>query len=115
MNGLIEVWYLVVAALCVLLVWGGVYVAFFKAPSEVQIRKIKAWLLFAVTEAEVELGSGTGQLKLRYVYDLFITRFTWISRLISFDMFSDLVDEALDEMRAMLASNSAAKALVYPE
>jgi hypothetical protein len=60
------------------------------------------WLVFAVTEAEKALGSGTGQLKLRYVYDLFAGKFPVLSRFLSFAAFSDWVDIALDEMRFLL-------------
>ena len=45
---------------------------FLKLSKEKQIEMIKQWLLLAVTQAEKELGEKTGQLKLRYVYDLFI-------------------------------------------
>ena len=45
---------------------------FASLPSEQQLLKVKEWLLWAVVLAEKELGSGTGQLKLRYVYDLFL-------------------------------------------
>jgi hypothetical protein len=70
-----------------------------------QIQMVKNWLLLAVVEAEKALGSGTGQLKLRYVYDLFITRFKYLSLVISFSQFSMLVDEALDTMKDMIANN----------
>ena len=55
------------------------------------------------------LGSGTGQLKLRMVYDMFVQRFPWLARLISFEKFAGLVDEALVEMRNMLAKNAAVR------
>lgn len=71
-----------------------------------RIEVLKEWLLLAVIQAEKELGGGTGQVKLRFVYDLFLTKFTWLSKLISFEAFSLLVDEALDKMRDMLDSNA---------
>lgn len=70
-----------------------------------RIEVLKEWLLLAVIQAEKELGGGTGQVKLRFVYDLFLTKFTWLSKMISFEAFSLLVDEALDKMRDMLNSN----------
>jgi len=112
MNNMIDNWFVIVALIVLLIIVGGILFAFFKSPSETQLRKVKAWLLFAVTQAEIELGYGTGQLKLRFVYDLFISKFTWISRMISFDMFSELVDDALDEMRDMLETNQAAQDFV---
>lgn len=114
MNLLIEYWPIIVALMILVVITGGIIFTFFKSPSEVQLRKVKAWLLLAVTQAEVELGSGTGKLKLRFVYDLFITKFTWIARIISFEMFADLVEDALEEMRDMLKSNPAAFDLVNP-
>lgn len=74
--------------------------------------KIKEWLLYAVTEAEKELGGGTGQLKLRQVYDLFVQRFPAVAAVISFDTFSGWVDEALEQMREMLAKNEQVAAYV---
>lgn len=114
MNQLIENWYIIIALIVLLIFVGGIIFAFFKSPSEMQLRKVKAWLLLAVTKAEAELGSGTGKLKLRFVYDLFIDKFKWTAYLISFEMFADLVEDALDEMRDMLKTNPAAFTLVNP-
>ena len=78
-----------------------------KAPSNSQLASVKEWLLYAVAKAEKELGSGTGQLKLRYVYDMFILRFGNLSKVISFAAFSMLVDETLDIFKAMLDTNKS--------
>ncbi|MFO1442774.1 hypothetical protein KDN24_06045 [Bacillus sp. Bva_UNVM-123] len=107
MNYLIENWYMIIGFLALLGLIITVIYRYIKLPNSKQIEKVKAWLLLAVVNAEKELGEKTGRLKLRYVYDLFITRFKWISIIISFEMFSTLVDEALEEMRAMLAANKA--------
>ena len=53
-------------------------------PSDKQLSKVREWLLYAVTKAEKELGGGTGQIKLRYVYDMFVARFTWLARVTGF-------------------------------
>ena len=47
------------------------------------LNKVREWLLYAVTKAEKELGAGTGKLKLRYVYDMFVARFEWLSMMLS--------------------------------
>lgn len=65
-----------------------------------------------VTEAEKQLGSGTGQLKLRQVYDKFLEKFPLLSVLVPFKMFSEMVDKALERMRVMLESNSFAQSYV---
>ena len=80
-----------------------------------QVQIVKNWLLLAVVEAEKALGSKTGQLKLRYVYDLFITRFKFLSLVISFPQFSMLVDEALDTMRNMIANNKQVEQYINKE
>lgn len=71
-------------------------------------QKVKNWLVYAVSLAESELGSGTGQLKLRSVYNMFILRFPKLSMIITFTRFSDLVDDALDIMREMLKNDKIA-------
>ena len=82
----------------------GIY-TFMKMPKTSQITKVKEWLLYAVAIAEKELGSGTGKLKLRYVYDMFISKFPHLSKTVSFEGFSLLVDEALEQFREMLEQN----------
>ena len=80
---------------------------FYKLGKEKQIEMIRQWLILAVTQAEKELGEKTGQLKLRYVYDLFIKRFKFLSKIITFDQFSSLVDDALEAMRHLIETNVA--------
>ena len=69
-----------------------------------ETENLKEWLRFAVAEAEKELGSGTGQLKLRMVYDKAIEKFPFISK-IPFSVFSGFVDQALDWMKDQLTNN----------
>lgn len=112
METIVNNWYIILAlaALLGVAVW---YVyRYFNLPSEAQLAKVRKWLLWAVTGAEKELGGGTGKLKLRQVYDLFIVRFPWLAKIVSFELFSSMVDDALDEMREMLENNPAAAALV---
>lgn len=77
-----------------------------------QPKKVKEWLLYAVIEAEKELGSGTGPVKLRSVYDMFITKFPKLSVFISFNTFSEWVDVALDYMEELLTDNKDVKAII---
>lgn len=78
---------------------------FIKLEKAKQLEIIMEWLTYAVMRAEKELGSGTGQLKLRYVYDLFLNKFKFLAKIITFKQFSYLVDEALDVMRTMITNN----------
>lgn len=112
MEFIVDNWVVIVVALAILAVAIVAIVRFVGLPTASQLAKVKEWLLWAVTEAEKELGGGTGQLKLRQVYDLFVTRFPWLAKLISFELFSDMVDEALEEMRHLLDTNTAVAAFV---
>lgn len=101
MKYIVENWFVIVGLIAVLTAGGYAVYVFVKMPSDKQLNKVREWLLYAVTKAEKELGGGTGQIKLRYVYDMFVARFTWLARVISFEAFSMMVDEALERMKKM--------------
>lgn len=107
-------WLAFIAGVCLVVVTVAI-VKFFRQPSSEQKKKIKEWLLFAVFEAERYLGGGTGQIKLRLVYDWFVTKFPWAVSLVSFETFSGWVDEALDKMAQMLETNADIAALLKPD
>ena len=92
-----------------MLLGGGIImfiITFLRMGQQQQMKMISEWLLLAVVQAEKELGGGTGEIKLRYVYDKFIQKFGKMAMIISFEQFSDMVDVALDKMREMLSSNT---------
>ena len=107
MKYIVENWFVIVGLIAVLAAGGYAVYVFVKMPSDKQLNKVREWLLYAVTKAAKELGGGTGQIKLRYVYDMFVARFAWLARVISFEAFSMMVDEALERMKKMLESNKA--------
>lgn len=112
MEFLIENWYIILAVLAVLALAVFIVIRFFRLPRAEQMENVRQWLLGAVTAAEAELGGGTGKLKLRQVYDAFLTKFPWLAPVVTFKQFSGLVDEALKEMRKLLEDNKAVKQLV---
>ena len=112
MTLIIENWYIFVGIGAVAAVAGLAVAKFLSMPTEEQKEKAKEWLLWGVTEAEKELGGGTGPLKLRMVYDLFVQRFPAIAKAVSFDTFHLWVKEALKKMEGLLESNESVKALV---
>ena len=112
MKFITENWFVLVAFAAVAVAGGCAVYSFVKMPTDKQLKKVREWLLYAVTKAEKKLGGGTGQLKLRYVYDKFVKRFPWLAWAISFERFSAMVDEALEKMKGMLASNKAMQELV---
>lgn len=97
-------WIIFAAAVVLVIVVIGI-IKFFRTPKEEQLKKVREWLLLAVITAEQKFGSETGVIKLRFVYDLFVSKFPWIAKILSFDKFSELVDEALDKMRLLLEEN----------
>lgn len=67
-----------------------------------KIKEVKSWLLYAVRCAEDEFGSKTGKIKLGFVYDLFISRFPSVAKFLTFDVFKQYVDEALEKIEESL-------------
>lgn len=112
MKWIVDNWSLLVVVLSVVVIIILYAKTFVKMPSEAQIKKVREWLLYAVVMAEKELGGGTGQIKLRYVYNLFAERFPSLVPIITFELFSALVDEALEKMRHLLDTNLDIKAYV---
>lgn len=105
MGWVIENWFMLISTGAILAVLAIMIQDFVGLPKASQVSKIKEWLLWACVEAERELGGGTGQLKLRYVYNMFVARFPAVDKLISFETFSGWVDEALEKMKSLLDSN----------
>lgn len=74
--------------------------------------RIEQWLIYAVTMAEKDLGSGTGQIKLRQVYDMFINAYPIFSKIVPFNLFSKWVDNALEFLKKQVESNKNVKEFV---
>ena len=71
-----------------------------------QKNKCIEWLKWAVTEAEKQLGTKTGQLKLHQVYSWFCSQFPIVSTLAPFTVFSAWVDVALKTLKDWLNVHS---------
>lgn len=105
MDFIVENWPLLVAVVAIAGVVTAAIIAFYKLPLPQKYKKVLEWLLQAVIAAEQKFGAKTGQAKLSYVYDLFIARFPFVSKILSFNKFSELVDAALDKFRKMLSDS----------
>ena len=114
-NFIIDNWPFIGAAIAFVI--GGFVSArkFLLQPSSRQIEQILQWLLWAVTEAEGTLGSGTGKLKLSRVYEKFVIAFPWLARIVTVDLFGELVDESIDTLRDMLQNNPCVAAVASGE
>lgn len=77
-------------------------IAFLRTPHKEQIEQLRKWLLQAVIMAEKLFGSKAGEAKLSFVYDRFVVRFPWMAKIIKFDKFAAIVDEALKDMEKLL-------------
>lgn len=115
MRWISDNWSLLVVIFAVIALAYHKFKKFSGLPSEGQQRKVKEWLLFAVIQAEKEFQGGTGKIKLRYVYDLFVTKFPSLVALISFEVFSEWVDLALEEMRHLIETNESISAYIRGE
>ena len=105
MKWIIENWSLLVVIAAIIFL-GIVYCnRFLRLPSDEKLDLIRQWALFIVIEMEKTYGQGTGSLKLAAAYDAFIKAFPDLVPLVSFDMFSKIIDEALERMRHLLSTN----------
>ncbi len=77
-----------------------------------KIEAIKEWLKYAVTVTEKALGSNTGKLKLQMIWSMATAQFPFITKVITFEQFSKMVDDALDWMKEQLEANPNIKAVV---
>lgn len=115
MEWFMENWYLLLGICALFGMIIGLIIYFFKLPTDKQLEALREWLKYAVSVAENELGSGTGQLKLRMVYDMAIDKFPWVAKMYSFDEFSEDVDCALIWLSNQLDKNKNIKAIVVGE
>ena len=109
MTLLMEYWWLAIAILAILIIAFMFLITYINLPNSKKATKVKEWLLFAVVQAEKELGSGTGQLKLRYVYNLALSKFPIFIKLIPFELFSNFVDEALQQLENLIEDSEGVK------
>lgn len=88
---------------------------FAQKPKGEQIENVKQWLIQACLEAERDLQSGTGQLKLRVVYNKFLSipAFQWVARVVTFEQFSKWVGVALNKSKEMLINNPTLAEYTY--
>lgn len=115
MEFLISYWYIIIGIIALLVVLGYAIYKFASLTWEEQLEKVKEWLLWAVVEAEKELGYDSGQVTVGYVYELFVDKFPWVSKLISAEKFNELVEDALEIVQALLRGSSELQEYVYKE
>lgn len=108
-------WAIFVAMICGVAFVTTMVVKFMNMPSAKQIENLMEWLKIAVVEAEKALGTGTGSLKLRSVYESAVIAFPWIAKYMTFEKFSELVDVALEWMKEQIEKNQYIKEYIEGE
>lgn len=66
-------------------------------------------LIYMTGQAEKQLGSKTGQMKLRLVYNMFVEKYPVLSKIVPFKIYSKWVDTALDQLNNMIQTNTNIK------
>lgn len=117
MEWIINNWFVVVSVAVAAVVAVFIVIRFFCIPNDKQKAKVKEWLIWACIEAEKALKTGTGQLKLREVWNSFvmIPSFSFIAKIVSFEVFETWVAESLDIAKGMLINNPTLAEYVYGE
>ena len=91
--------YLPMILVIVILIGGAV--AFFKGEK----RSLQNVLLYLCSEAEKMFGSKTGQLKLKYVWSQACSQFKFLTTFMTFEKFSEMVDQCLVDFRHLVETN----------
>lgn len=115
LNFLINYWYFIVIIVAILVISGVFIFNFLQKPSEQKLQNIKEWAIYACALAQAHLGSGTGQLKMRETYDMFISRFPDLVKIVPFEMYKNIAESALLEFKKMLENNPKVKELILEE
>lgn len=103
-----------VAVIAIVIIGGIIYGVkqWSKLTAKERKEKILAWLLQAMLIAEQQFGNGTGKLKLSTVYAGFVQTFPYFADVITFETFSQYVDEVKPEMDHLLETNDAIAEIV---
>lgn len=115
MNFIIQNWPFLIIGLAVIIVGLKLLYNFIKNPSAQQLESIKQWAIYACAMAEASLGSGTGQLKMRATYDMFLNKFPALAKLVSFEKYQQIAEMALMEFKKMLKENPNVQELILKE
>ena len=110
---IIENWLIFFVAFILVLSAVSAVLRFLKLTPKQQLDKVKTALLYMVTEAEKELKSETGRVKRSMVWEWLVERFPIITMFITEEKYDELLDQALEEFRKMLETNSRLYDYVY--
>ena len=84
---IIEYWYIELGLLALVLM-------LLKRIRDAKREDVIKWLVYACRTAEIKIGED--EKKLKILYDMFCKWYPWVSKIISYDKFKDMVKEALE-------------------
>ena len=108
-------WYLIITALSIIVIAIISIINFMKQNPEERLKSVKQWAIYACALAESHLGSGTGQLKMRETYNMFLQTFPSLAEKISYNTYKGIAEEALVEFKEMLKTNPNVQNVVTQE
>lgn len=115
MQFLIDYWPMIIVAIAMIIMAIAVVIDFIKKSPKEKLDSIKQWAIYACALAEAHLGSGTGQMKMRETYDMFLQRFPSLASLITFQKYKQIAESALIEFKQMLSSNPNIQEMLIKE
>lgn len=110
MEWLANNWILVISGIAILVMSTLIVIDFIKMPKAKQRESLKKLLRALVVKAELEFGSGTGELKLAQVYAWAVAEYPWVAVLLTYEQFDEYVKNALEWMKKQLETNPSFKA-----
>ena len=103
MTVLLANWELILFVILLVVVAVLKVIKFFRTPSEKRQELMLTWLIQAVALAENKFGSKTGQIKLSYVYHLFLEKYGFLAMFMTQEIFEELVNRAIRIMEETLS------------
>lgn len=114
MQFIIENWFLIIAAIAILVAVIAIVIKFINLPTKNKLNCVKLWLLQAIASAERMYGTKSGEAKLSFVYDLFVEKFPTLARWVTYEDFKKMVEDALVEFKQILEKSSGLQEYVDP-
>jgi LPS O-antigen subunit length determinant protein (WzzB/FepE family) len=115
MNFIINYWPMLIVAIAIIAMAVVTVIDFINKSPKERIETIKQWAVYACAMAEAHLGSGTGQMKMRETYDMFLQRFPSLATVITYEKYKEIAEKALLEFKQMLSTNPSIQEMIIKE
>ena len=115
LDFILNYWHLIITALAMIVIAIVFIIDFIKKSPKERMDSIKQWAIYACALAESHLGSGTGQLKMRETYDMFLEKFPSLAEVITYEKYKAIAETALIEFKEMLKTNPNIQNIILNE